>query len=59
LASDKKYYVRCAVAENPNCPPEILNKLAADENYNVRRAVAVNPKCPENLKIEMLLSDMI
>jgi hypothetical protein len=41
-----KWSVRAAVAENPNCPVEILDRLSKDDEDKVRWRVAGNPNCP-------------
>jgi hypothetical protein len=47
---------RHRVAENPNCPVYLLEKLADDENGFVRYAVALNPNSPIHL-LEKLADD--
>ena len=46
LAEDDDYYVRSAVAENPNTPASMLDKMADDEERYVRQNVARNPYTP-------------
>ncbi|WP_161768762.1 variant leucine-rich repeat-containing protein, partial [Picosynechococcus sp. NKBG042902] len=41
--------MRARVAENPNCPLELLQQLAHDKNELVRAKVAENPNCPPAL----------
>ena len=33
-------------AENPECPPELLDRLSRDKDHGVRVAVAANPSTP-------------
>jgi hypothetical protein len=37
------------VAENPNTPVTVLNKLAQDKNWRLKAAVARNPSTPNSL----------
>jgi hypothetical protein len=37
------------VAENPNTPPEVLERLATDDNVDVRYGVAENPYIPAHI----------
>jgi hypothetical protein len=43
---ENKGDVRKAVAEYPNIPTEVLDRLATEQNMDVRRAVAENPNTP-------------
>jgi 3-methyladenine DNA glycosylase AlkC len=47
---------KCRVAENPNTPPEVLEKLANDVDYWVRYGVAENPNTPPKV-LEQLATD--
>ncbi len=42
FAEDKHWYIRVAVAKNPNISKKILLGLAKDEDVDVRRAAIVN-----------------
>ena len=47
----KEDYERCGVANNPNTPPEALERLANDKFWLVRGKVAINPNTsPETLE---------
>jgi len=48
--------VKKGVAENPNCPAEILKKLSKDENLNVKMSVICNLSCPIGI-LEKLSKD--
>lgn len=54
LARDEEVAVRKALAEHPDCPPEVLYYLAEDADIGVRRAVACNENTPR--KADMLLT---
>ncbi|WP_234995975.1 hypothetical protein [Streptoalloteichus hindustanus] len=41
---------RQRVAENPNCPANLLENLAADPAKYVRFSVASNPACPRHVR---------
>ena len=44
--------IRCEIANNPNCPFHILEKLANDNRYgseNIRYVMAGNPNCPSDI----------
>ena len=56
LANDKEYYVRRAVAENPNTSTETLERLANDKYWTVRCWVAYNPNTPQET-LERLAND--
>jgi uncharacterized protein YwqG len=49
LTGDKYHLIRSAVAENPNCPVELLAKLAKSKVVSIRVAVADNSACPVEL----------
>ena len=52
LSTDKDWYVRYNVADNPNTPKEVLKKLSTDKDSYVRYRVADNPNTSkEVLKI--------
>jgi hypothetical protein len=53
LAEDGDYFVRRAVAENPNTNPETLAMLAEDGDKAVPEAVAKNPNTPLALLIAL------
>lgn len=36
LSYDNDWEVRCGIAQNPNTPPETLDRLANDKNWSVR-----------------------
>jgi hypothetical protein len=55
-AKDKSEDVREKVAENPNCPADVVVTLAEDEGYSVREGVARNVNCPWEL-LERLADD--
>lgn len=46
LAGDADMYVRWAVAEHHNTPPDSLAALAGDGDETVRQAVAAHPNAP-------------
>lgn len=48
-AADSTDSDRQWVASNPNCPPEVLARLAVDPFRLVRGGVAQNDACPENM----------
>ncbi|ASY30178.1 LPD38 domain-containing protein [Taylorella equigenitalis] len=50
LADDEEWYVRKAVARNPNTSKETLEKLVNGNDSDVKKAVAENP----NIPLEML-----
>ena len=54
LAKDRRYYDE--LAQNPACPPAILEVLARDEDDRVRVRVAANPACPAAI-CEVLVED--
>jgi hypothetical protein len=45
-SNSKSLAVRRKVAENPNCPAEILDRLIRDEERWIRQGIAGNPNCP-------------
>lgn len=49
LAGDPNHLRRQEVAENPDCPPDLLEKLASDTEKSVQLAVLHNPQCPERV----------
>jgi HEAT repeat protein len=56
LAKDEYFWVRGAVASNPNTPLELLQQLAKDEDLWVRKEVAENPNTPAEL-LQQLAKD--
>lgn len=54
LARDDNANVRKALADHPDCPPEVLYYLAEDDDIGVRRSVACNVKTPR--KADLLLT---
>jgi hypothetical protein len=50
LVNSEHCGVRSLVAQNPNCPVHLLEKLADDTAWWVRIGVALNPNCPQYLK---------
>ena len=53
---NKDRNIRISVAENPNTPAYVLEKLSKDEYYNVRYAVVENLSTPEYI-LEVLSKD--
>lgn len=49
LADDPNAIRRETVASNPDCPDDLLEKLAGDAVLAIRTAVYRNPNCPERL----------
>lgn len=49
LANDPDSSARRGVADNPNCPDELLVQLAKDPEFIVRLGVALNPKTPTSV----------
>jgi HEAT repeat protein len=49
--------VRAGVAENPNTPIKLLEKLAEDKSPYVRRLVAGNPSTPIKLLEELAMDE--
>ncbi|MFM8897129.1 MAG: hypothetical protein ACKOE2_17595 [Actinomycetales bacterium] len=45
-----------AVAGNPACPKDLLNRLARRHQITIRRAVAASPNCPVEV-MELLVDD--
>ena len=41
------------VARNPNCPPDLLEKLATEGDSTVRIAVAEHPQCPPDVLVQL------
>jgi|SRR5277367_4986347 len=56
LAQSELPRVRARVAENANCPANVLSRLAQDLDAEVRLSVAYNPKVPLIL-LESLVED--
>ena len=60
LVEDAAWYVRFAVARNPNASADMLELLSKDHDLRVRRAIAQNPRTPyyaiENLARDPELS---
>lgn len=54
LARDDDASIRKALADHPECPPEVLYYLAEDSDIGVRRAVACNENTPR--KADLLLT---
>ncbi|KKM20374.1 hypothetical protein LCGC14_1646060 [marine sediment metagenome] len=52
------WYVRCAVAENPNTPVEVLTKMASTNNpdwdEDIAWAVKENPNTPKKVVDEII-----
>jgi hypothetical protein len=48
-AADCSSAVRAAAAVRPDCPPDIMGRLAADPDRFVLRTIARNPQCPAHL----------
>ncbi|HEV2361370.1 MAG TPA: hypothetical protein VGS21_06695 [Acidimicrobiales bacterium] len=64
LASDPIPAVRQAIALNPNCPPELLSRLAVEAEEVgrnggtvLKRRVALHPNVPEATLVELATSD--
>lgn len=55
-ARDPEWWVRAAVARNPQCPTPVLRLLGRDSSEWVRAGVAFNPQCPVGL-LEDLAAD--
>ena len=55
LSDDEDWWVRNAVAENPNTPTHLLEKLSDDKDEWVRKVIANNPNTPPELKTFMML----
>lgn len=49
MTDDPNQIRREEVASNPDCPDDLLEKLAQDPQRNVAKAVYTNPRCPERL----------
>lgn len=49
LADDPNALRRKQVAENPDCPEDLLEKLVNDPELDIRKAVYQNANCPERL----------
>ncbi len=45
---------RASVAMNPDCPPELLLKLAKDERWEIRYRVALNPSATSDILNSLL-----
>lgn len=54
LARNKDRNVRRRVAENSNCPADLLDVLSTDEDYEVRIAVAENENCPPGVLLKLV-----
>lgn len=44
----------CKIAEDPNTPLSILNKLSINKNQDVRKAVARNPNTPPDVLTKLI-----
>ncbi|MEN5158684.1 AAA family ATPase [Achromobacter spanius] len=49
MAEDPNAMRRRVVALDPDCPDDLLERLANDEEFDIRKAVYQNPNCPERL----------
>ncbi|MBR8655818.1 AAA family ATPase [Achromobacter sp. Marseille-Q0513] len=49
MVDDPNALRRGEVARNPDCPDDLLEKLAQDPEIDIRKAVYQNPNCPERL----------
>lgn len=56
LSNDKNPKIRQRLAENPNSPLNILNKLLCDDCTEVRKALVDNPSVPAHM-LELLVRD--
>ncbi|NES70905.1 MAG: hypothetical protein F6K24_39690, partial [Okeania sp. SIO2D1] len=56
LANNSHDFIRLALIERPDLPPELWQKLAEDENVTVRVAIASSSKTPINI-LEALTLD--
>lgn len=54
LAEDPRSNVRAAVAENPNCPSDILYELENDRDIEVLNRLAINPNLPSDIKDRLM-----
>lgn len=55
-ANNYRYEYRMNVAQNPNCPLDLLNVLIHDPSEVVRRAACLNEKCTSSM-LEVLSND--
>ncbi|MNU80891.1 ATP-dependent zinc metalloprotease FtsH [compost metagenome] len=49
MVDDPNAMRRRIVARDPDCPDDLLEKLAQDPEFDIRKAVYQNPNCPERL----------
>ena len=50
---EDRHWITLRLAENPHCPPEILEKLALEPDSGVRHRVAFNPRTSVDLLIRL------
>lgn len=48
-ADDPNQVKREEVAAHPDCPDDLLEKMAVDGQFSVRKKVFLNPRCPESV----------